>query len=460
MTRRLASPRRRLGVDGGRFVATRDRRSHSSRGTRRLDVPCRSGVVGRSSDSKQGSVTARATSRGRMMSSVSLEKVTKVYSNGFEAVNRLDLEIADGEFMVVVGPVRMWQDHGAADDRGTGEHHVRDVVRFGDEVMNDVAPRDRDVAMVFQSYALYPQMTVAQNIGFALRMRKVPKAEIDRRVRAAADVLGITPWLDRKANGRLSGGQRQRVAMGRAIVREPSVFLMDEPLSNLDAKLRVQLRAEISRVQSRIGVATIYVTHDQTEAMTLGHRVAVLRDGALAAVRHAAGPLRSTGQCLRRRLHRFAVDEPLRGTTCRLTVARWRSAARAFRSPRRSFTSIRRCDDFAGRTIVVGIRPEDLPAASDERSGVTFQGRRGTRRGARLRDSRALSNRRAGRRSRKGRRSSLTVRRRRPKPLRTTTASRELNRDTWSAPESRFVSRVNPERLEFFDWTPDVAIWE
>jgi multiple sugar transport system ATP-binding protein len=213
------------------------------------------------------------------MSSVTLEKVTKVYSNGFEAVDGLDLQIDDGEFMVVVGPSGCGKTTVLRMIAGL-ENITSGSVRFGDTIVNDVSPRDRDVAMVFQSYALYPQMTVAQNIGFALRMRKVPKAEIDKRVRSAAEILGITPWLDRKPT-RLSGGQRQRVAMGRAIVREPSVFLMDEPLSNLDAKLRVQLRAEISRVQKRIGVATLYVTHDQTEAMTLGHRVAVLRDGVL-----------------------------------------------------------------------------------------------------------------------------------------------------------------------------------
>ena len=146
--------------------------------------------------------------------------------------------------------------------------------------MNDVTPRDRDIAMIFQSYALYPNMNVAQNIGFALRMKKLSKAEIDQKVKAAAKVFGITDWLGQKPS-QLSGGQRQRVAMGRAIVREPSAFLMDEPLSNLDAKLRVQMRAEVARVQKRIGVATLFVTHDQTEAMTLGHRVAVLRSGVL-----------------------------------------------------------------------------------------------------------------------------------------------------------------------------------
>jgi multiple sugar transport system ATP-binding protein len=154
------------------------------------------------------------------------------------------------------------------------------VLRFNERVMNNIAPRDRDIAMVFQSYALYPHMSVAENIGFALKLRKVNKEDIRQKVSEAADILGLTPWLDRKP-GQLSGGQRQRVAMGRAIVREPSVFLMDEPLSNLDAKLRVQMRAEVSRIQRRLGVTTFYVTHDQTEAMTMGDRVAVLNSGIL-----------------------------------------------------------------------------------------------------------------------------------------------------------------------------------
>ena len=305
------------------------------------------------------------------MSSVSLEKVTKVYSNGYEAVNGLDLEIADGEFMVVVGPSGCGKTTVLRMIAGL-ENITAGTVRFGDEVMNDVAPRDRDVAMVFQSYALYPQMSVAQNIGFALRMRKVPKAEIDRRVRAAAEVLGITPWLDRKPT-RLSGGQRQRVAMGRAIVREPSVFLMDEPLSNLDAKLRVQLRAEISRVQSRIGVATLYVTHDQTEAMTLGHRVAVLRDGALQQC--------DTPQVLYDRPANVFVAGFIGSPSMNLfeaqLAANFQSVAIGSQSVPLSKEIVSQrpaLKAFANRTIVVGIRPEDLPAASDDRPGVTFKG--------------------------------------------------------------------------------------
>ena len=213
------------------------------------------------------------------MAPITLEKVKKVYPNGFEALHGLDLHVDEGEFMVLVGPSGCGKT--TALRMVAGLEDISDgTLRIGEKVMNDVSPKDRDIAMVFQNYALYPHMTVAENIGFALKLRKMPKDEIRRRVQAAADILGLTEWLDRKP-GQLSGGQRQRVAMGRAIVREPSVFLMDEPLSNLDAKLRVQMRAEVLRIQRRLGVATLYVTHDQTEAMTMGDRVAVMRAGEL-----------------------------------------------------------------------------------------------------------------------------------------------------------------------------------
>ena len=188
--------------------------------------------------------------------------------------------------------------------------------------MSNVRPRDRDIAMVFQNYALYPQLTVAENMGFALKQQKVPKAERIERVREAARVLDLEPYLKRKPK-HLSGGQRQRVAMGRAIVRRPAVYLMDEPLSNLDAKLRVQTRTEVVELQARLGVTTVYVTHDQVEAMTMGHRVAVLKDGVLAAVRRTRHALPRAGEPVRRRLHRLARDEPRR--------ARRRPPARAGR---------------------------------------------------------------------------------------------------------------------------------
>lgn len=213
------------------------------------------------------------------MASINLENVRKIYPNGFEAVQSLNLHIDEGELLVVVGPSGCGKTTVLRMIAGLEQITSGDI-RIGERVVNDVSPRDRDIAMVFQSYALYPQMNVAENIGFPLRMKKLQKDEVAKRVKEAAAVLGISDWLDRKPS-QLSGGQRQRVAMGRAIVREPSAFLMDEPLSNLDAKLRVQMRAEVARVQKRIGVATLYVTHDQTEAMTLGHRVAVLRSGVL-----------------------------------------------------------------------------------------------------------------------------------------------------------------------------------
>ena len=216
------------------------------------------------------------------MATVVLEQLTKVYDNGHVGVRALDLDIADGEFLVLVGPSGCGKS--TALRMVAGLEDITDgVLRIGDRAVNDLPPKDRDVAMVFQNYALYPHMTVAQNIGFALKLQGMRRDEIAKRVRAAAQTLQLEEWLDRKP-GQLSGGQRQRVAMGRAIVRNPSVFLMDEPLSNLDAKLRVQVRAEIARLQRELKTTTLYVTHDQVEAMTMGDRVAVLRDGSLQQV--------------------------------------------------------------------------------------------------------------------------------------------------------------------------------
>jgi multiple sugar transport system ATP-binding protein len=216
------------------------------------------------------------------MSVVQLDRVSKVYPNGTPAVSELSLSIEDGEFMVLVGPSGCGKTTALRMVAGL-EEITSGTIRIGDRVVNELAPKDRDIAMVFQNYALYPHMTVAANIGFPLQLHGMPRDEIARRVDETAKVLGLEQLVDRKP-GQLSGGQRQRVAMGRAIVREPKVFLMDEPLSNLDAKLRVQMRAEVARLQRRVGVTTCYVTHDQTEAMTMGDRVAVMRAGLLEQV--------------------------------------------------------------------------------------------------------------------------------------------------------------------------------
>jgi multiple sugar transport system ATP-binding protein len=216
------------------------------------------------------------------MAVVAFDSVSKVYPDGTRAVSSMDLEVGDQEFVVLVGPSGCGKTTALRMVAGL-EEISEGSLRIGERVVNDVPSRDRDIAMVFQSYALYPHLSVYENIAFGLRLKKVPKQEIDRRVRSAAQVLDLTQWLERKPRN-LSGGQRQRVAMGRAIVREPAAFLMDEPLSNLDAKLRVAMRAEIARLQSDLGVTTIYVTHDQVEAMTMGDRVAVMRRGVLQQV--------------------------------------------------------------------------------------------------------------------------------------------------------------------------------
>jgi multiple sugar transport system ATP-binding protein len=213
------------------------------------------------------------------VASIELDAINKVYPNGFHAVHDLSLTVADGEFMVLVGPSGCGKTTALRMVAGLEEITSGDL-RIGDESVTTRPPRERDIAMVFQNYALYPHMTVRQNIGFALSLRHRPKEESEQKVKEAAEILGLMESLARKP-AQLSGGQRQRVAMGRAIVREPSAFLMDEPLSNLDAKLRVQMRAEVSQIHRRLGVATMYVTHDQTEAMTMGDRVAVLNAGVL-----------------------------------------------------------------------------------------------------------------------------------------------------------------------------------
>jgi multiple sugar transport system ATP-binding protein len=216
------------------------------------------------------------------MAEIVLDDVTKRYPDGFEAVKHMNLDIKDGEFMILVGPSGCGKSTALRMIAGL-EDITQGQLRIGDDVVNDRTPRDRDIAMVFQNYALYPHMTVRDNMGFALKLAKVDKDEINRRVEEAARLLDLQQHLDRKP-ANLSGGQRQRVAMGRAIVRDPQAFLMDEPLSNLDAKLRVQTRAQVAQLQDRLGTTMVYVTHDQTEAMTLGDRIAVMRAGVLQQV--------------------------------------------------------------------------------------------------------------------------------------------------------------------------------
>jgi multiple sugar transport system ATP-binding protein len=292
-----------------------------------------------------------------------LEDVWKVYADGTEAVRSLDLDIHDGEFMVLVGPSGCGKTTALRMVAGL-EAISKGSVRIGDKVVNDVPPKDRDIAMVFQSYALYPHMTVYDNMGFGLKLQKVPKTEIDTRVRDAARILRLEDFLERKPKA-LSGGQRQRVAMGRAIVRHPQAFLMDEPLSNLDAKLRVQMRSEIARIQHDLGVTTIYVTHDQVEAMTMGDRVAVIRKGVLQQV--------DTPQVLYDRPNNLFVAGFIGSPAMNLMEARLvRSDGRldvefgGFRLavPPEVMSERPGLASYEGRTVVLGIRPEDMEDAS------------------------------------------------------------------------------------------------
>ena len=304
------------------------------------------------------------------MATVDLEQINKVYSNGFHAVKDLNLDVRDGEFMVLVGPSGCGKTTALRMVAGL-EDISSGTLRIAGRPVNDVTPKDRDIAMVFQNYALYPHMSVAENIGFALKLRKLSKAEVAAKVKETAGILGLTDWLDRKP-GQLSGGQRQRVAMGRAIVREPSVFLMDEPLSNLDAKLRVQMRAEVQRIQRRINVATMYVTHDQVEAMTMGDRVAVMRSGVLQQC--------DSPQVLYDRPDNLFVAAFIGSPAMNLYEASITEAARSVRLGSQEIdlsASVRAAHPglaaFAGQKVVVGLRPEHLPAANGT-AGPTLAG--------------------------------------------------------------------------------------
>jgi len=294
---------------------------------------------------------------------VLFDGVTKVYPDGTAAVRGLDLEIADGEFMVLVGPSGCGKTTALRMVAGLEEISAG-VLKIGERVVNHVPSRDRDIAMVFQSYALYPHLSVYENIAFGLKVKKVPKEEIERRVHEAARILGLEPFLKRKPRA-LSGGQRQRVAMGRAIVREPAAFLMDEPLSNLDAKLRVQMRAEIASLQRSLGVTTIYVTHDQVEAMTMGDRVAVMRKGELQQV---ADPQTLYDHPVNLFVGGFIGSPAMNMIEARLERQNGGFAAKvgeqtlpiAEESVRKRPALAR----YVGRDVIVGIRPEDLEDAA------------------------------------------------------------------------------------------------
>jgi multiple sugar transport system ATP-binding protein len=296
------------------------------------------------------------------VASIELDAINKVYPNGFHAVHDLSLTVADGEFMVLVGPSGCGKTTALRMVAGL-EEITAGTLRIGEESVATRPPRERDIAMVFQNYALYPHMTVRENIGFALSLRRHPKGESERKIREAAEILGLTDSLDRKP-AQLSGGQRQRVAMGRAIVREPSAFLMDEPLSNLDAKLRVQMRAEVSQIHRRLGVATMYVTHDQTEAMTMGDRVAVLNAGVLQQCDEPQVLYDRPGNLF---VAGFMGSPAMNLYEASITdggAPAVKLGSQTIPLPERVLQKHPRVRTYAGKDIVIGIRPEHLPAAN------------------------------------------------------------------------------------------------
>jgi multiple sugar transport system ATP-binding protein len=304
------------------------------------------------------------------MAEIEFDDVVKRYPDGFEAVKHMNLGIGDGEFVILVGPSGCGKSTALRMIAGLEDITEGDL-KIGGEVVNDLAPKDRDIAMVFQNYALYPHMSVRENMGFALKLRKTDQGEIDRRVNEAAKILDLEQHLERKP-ANLSGGQRQRVAMGRAIVREPKAFLMDEPLSNLDAKLRVEMRAAVSRIQQRLGTTTVYVTHDQTEAMTLGDRVAVMRAGLLQQV---ASP-RELYDTPRNIFVAGFIGSPamnffsgqIEGESIRTAMGE----VPLHDSVRRALEA----HGGGGRDVIVGVRPEDLEDAAfapEGHAGWTFE---------------------------------------------------------------------------------------
>src|SRR6188768_3403396 len=287
------------------------------------------------------------------MAEIEFDDVVKRYPDGFEAVKHMNLTINDGEFVILVGPSGCGKSTALRMIAGLEDISEGDL-KIGGEVVNDLAPKDRDIAMVFQNYALYPHMSVRENMGFALKLRKAPQEEINRRVEDAAKTLDLEQHLDRKP-ANLSGGQRQRVAMGRAIVREPKAFLMDEPLSNLDAKLRVDMRAELARLHDRLGITTVYVTHDQVEAMTLGTRVAVMRDGTIQQV--------DTPQTLYREPINLFVAAFIGSPSMNLVEAEVSDGAVDFAGFRIPLRPDRRPTGVESGSVILGIRPQDFADA-------------------------------------------------------------------------------------------------
>ncbi len=296
------------------------------------------------------------------MASLSLQGIEKIYPNGFHAVKDFNLEIADKEFIIFVGPSGCGKSTTLRMIAGL-EDISGGTFKIDGKVMNDVEPKDRDIAMVFQNYALYPHMTVYDNMAFGLKLRKVPKAQIDQMVKEAAKILNLSELLDRKPKA-LSGGQRQRVAMGRAIVRNPKVFLMDEPLSNLDAKLRVQMRIEISKLHQRLGATIIYVTHDQTEAMTLGTRIVVLKDGVIQQVDTPQNlydfpeNLFVAGFIGSPQMNFIDALCTVEGNKVKLTVG-----DHLIKVPEDKAAKLIE-GGYNGKTVVVGVRPEDVEDAN------------------------------------------------------------------------------------------------
>ncbi len=307
------------------------------------------------------------------MADIQFVHIGKVYDGDVTAVRDLNLEVAEGEFMVLVGPSGCGKTTALRMIAGL-EEITSGEIRIGGKVVNDLAPRERDIAMVFQNYALYPHKSVYENLAFGLRMRKVPKAEQKQRVEEIARILGLGDMLQRRP-AQLSGGQRQRVAMGRAIVREPKAFLMDEPLSNLDAKLRVQMRAEIARIQQALKVTTVYVTHDQVEAMTMGDRVAVMRDGELQQV---DTPQRLYDAPKNLFVASFVGSPPMNLFEAGVTRDNGRLVCKVGETelelPADVAAERPSLADYAGRRVAVGIRPEDVREASGW-DGARLRGR-------------------------------------------------------------------------------------